>query len=530
MMATETQRARRVLIGLLCAFVSLWLAAAAHADTATKDPTSDDAVSGTWDGSAGTRYTLVDDYPDSSGADFLTHGTTTAGNLTLGFSAFSIPAGSTSISVQVLYYDQKTASQSCNITARLKIGGSYFNLGSNHNPANGTWISRTDDFGTTNPKSSAAWTVDDVNGVGSNALQAAGWVSTDASPTIRLASLRVQVTYTPPVTGSGAVTDTSDASSGSSTSKWVLTAAATEGADAGSAGATSKWVLTGAGTDAADSLAASGDVESSGISGSAAPTESADAGSAGSTAEHILNASTTEATETAAGSTTAEHILSASSAESADSLSASAVDEWILTASTTEATETAAGSATSQHVLSASSAESADSSAAAALASWILQASPTENAETTAGSATSQHVLSASPAESADALAGSGSLEGGPIGGNGALVETADASSAGSTAEHVLNGSSVDSADTPVASVVSAWVLQGFTTESTEDGVEAQGAIAWIASAALGEPQDIAAGAGSVSGEGSEVAPPPSRRYSIPPDKRKYKVPKQSGA
>lgn len=164
--------------------------------TQNRAPTSDEAVSGTWTGSTGTRYTVVDDYPDSSGADFLTHGTATAGNLTLGFSVFSLPAGSTGVSVQVRYYDKKNASQACNIGGRLKVGGNYYNA-TTHNPTNGSWVVRSDDF-PTNPKTAVAWTVDDINGVGANALQAVGWVSTDASPAIDLSSIEVQVTYTPP--------------------------------------------------------------------------------------------------------------------------------------------------------------------------------------------------------------------------------------------------------------------------------------------------------------------------------------------
>jgi hypothetical protein len=177
----------------------LSLATTLHADTASRNPTSDDAESGTWSGgSAGTRYTLVDDHPDSSGADFLTHGTT-AGNLTFGLTAFAIPAGSTSISVQVVYYDQKTAAQGAAAAGRLKVGGNYYNA-STHNPANGTWTLRTDSWAT-NPKSGSAWTVDDVNGVGSNALQGFGFFSNDANPTIRFASVIVQITYTPPASG-----------------------------------------------------------------------------------------------------------------------------------------------------------------------------------------------------------------------------------------------------------------------------------------------------------------------------------------
>jgi len=175
--------------------------------TAYRDPTADESESGTWSGaSAGTRYTLVDDYPDASGADYLTHGTT-AGYLNL-FppSLFSLGSGATSISIQVLYYDQKTASQACAIAGRLKVGGGYYNAAT-HNPANGVWTSRTDNWAT-NPKSGVAWTPDDVNGVGANALQGMGFYSSDASPTIRLASIRLQVTYTP-----GVYTLTADAGS-----------------------------------------------------------------------------------------------------------------------------------------------------------------------------------------------------------------------------------------------------------------------------------------------------------------------------
>jgi hypothetical protein len=166
-----------------------------HASTASQNPTSDEAVSGTWTGTAGSRYTLVNDHPDASGSTYLEHGTT-AGNLTFGFSAFSVPTGSTVAQVDVIYYDQKTAAQACNIGGRLKVGGNYYNA-TTHNPASGTWTLRTDTW-TTNPKTTVAWTVDDINGVGTNALQAFGWVSTDASPTIRLSSVLVQVTYTPP--------------------------------------------------------------------------------------------------------------------------------------------------------------------------------------------------------------------------------------------------------------------------------------------------------------------------------------------
>jgi hypothetical protein len=175
---------------------SLLLASPAFADSQTRNPTSDEAVSGTWTGSGGTRYTLVDDHADTVGADLLTHGTT-AGVLTFGYSAFTVPTGATINAVRVNYYDQKTASQANTFGGRLKVNGTYYNAAT-HNPANGVWTTRTDSWAT-NPNTGAAWTVADVNGAGGAPLQAFGVNSgTDASPTIRLASIQIQVDYTLP--------------------------------------------------------------------------------------------------------------------------------------------------------------------------------------------------------------------------------------------------------------------------------------------------------------------------------------------
>lgn len=162
--------------------------------TVTRNPTGDEAVSGTWTGTAGSRYTLVDDYPDTAGTDKLVHGTTTAGNLTFTFSAFSIPSEATNILVAVLYYDDKNGTQACNIGARIKLGANYYNAAT-HNPANAVFTQRTDTFAT-NPATSAAWTVAQVNGTdGTRPLTAFGWNSTDANPSIDLTSIQLAVTY-----------------------------------------------------------------------------------------------------------------------------------------------------------------------------------------------------------------------------------------------------------------------------------------------------------------------------------------------
>lgn len=170
--------------------------------TKTRNPTSDVSFTGTW--TAAPRWSQVDDYPDSGNpvADSITHGTTTAGEGLFGFSAFDVPAGSTAISVQVKYWVFKNGSQSCNIKARIRCNDTTGRdwSGTAHNPGNGNAniTSYTDDYGTTNPKSGSAWTVNDVNGVGTNGLTAFGVVSTDASPSLTISCIQLQVTYTPP--------------------------------------------------------------------------------------------------------------------------------------------------------------------------------------------------------------------------------------------------------------------------------------------------------------------------------------------
>ncbi len=163
----------------------------------TRAPTSDEAINGAWSGSAGTRYTLVDDYPDTTPNDILTSPTATGGcQITFGFTAFTIPAGSTSISVQVMYRDDEASTGNNNCGGRLKVGGNYYNA-STHNPST-TATDRSDDWAI-NPATSAAWTVDQVNGSGANALQAFGINSSDASPSFFITAIQIQITYTPPL-------------------------------------------------------------------------------------------------------------------------------------------------------------------------------------------------------------------------------------------------------------------------------------------------------------------------------------------
>jgi hypothetical protein len=230
--------------------------------TAARAPTSDDAVSGTWSGVAGSRWTLVDDYPSVATNDLLTGGTAAA-VITFGFSAFTVPSGSTGISVQVQYYDGEASNGANNCGGRLKVGGTYYNAAT-HNPSGTAGTSRSDNWAT-NPKSGAAWTVDDVNGVGVNALQAFGVSSTDSNPTWRFSSIQVQVTYTEPlveILGEAAVTDAGDATSATGTAELQAASSISDAADTVSATATiaDSAGITGAVTvaDDADAMTAAG--------------------------------------------------------------------------------------------------------------------------------------------------------------------------------------------------------------------------------------------------------------------------------
>jgi hypothetical protein len=159
---------------------------------ARRAPTSDEAVSGTWTGSAGTRYQSVDDHQDWSEADVLTHGTT-AGNITFGFSALSVPPDAAIRRVMVRWIDKKNGTGAANIQCRIKVGGNYYAQGS-YNPINAALENRLEVWAN-NPKSGVAWTPDDLNGVGPNALEAFGLLSSDANPTIVIPSIELEVEY-----------------------------------------------------------------------------------------------------------------------------------------------------------------------------------------------------------------------------------------------------------------------------------------------------------------------------------------------
>jgi hypothetical protein len=156
-------------------------------------PTSDDSVSGDWSGTPGSRYQLVDDYPDPTGIDYLQFGPT-AGNICFGFSPLSVPSGATIHAVNILVYVTEVAGGTNRWYGRVKAGGNYYNDTQAHFPTSTQWSYQTARF-SNNPKTGLPWTADDVNGVGANALQGFGIYSTDVNPAIRFSSVQLQVVY-----------------------------------------------------------------------------------------------------------------------------------------------------------------------------------------------------------------------------------------------------------------------------------------------------------------------------------------------
>jgi len=90
--------------------------------TLTRNPTSDVTASGTWSGTAGSRYTLVNDYPSTDTSNQLTHGTS-AGAILFGYDAISLDADNAISAVRIYYYDRELTTGNNNIGARLRIGG-----------------------------------------------------------------------------------------------------------------------------------------------------------------------------------------------------------------------------------------------------------------------------------------------------------------------------------------------------------------------------------------------------------------------
>lgn len=186
-----------VLTTIVAGFFSVVAPRSAQATDQTRFPTGDISAAGTWSvypTSPTTKWDKVDETPHDSDSTYLLHGTT-AGNALFSFSAFSIPAGSTISDLTVTLVARDNTSGTNKMQPAITVNGTNYlttststNVATSYGPISYAY--------TTNPDTGAAWTVDDINGIGSNTLQGFGVRSADANPQIRVTQVFAEVNYT----------------------------------------------------------------------------------------------------------------------------------------------------------------------------------------------------------------------------------------------------------------------------------------------------------------------------------------------
>lgn len=169
--------------------------------TKFRNPVLDEQHIGGWTQGPTGRFAFVDDYPDTAGADFLT--CTALGTLPEGGTAarasyhiqdVPVPPVAVISEVKVTFTCRKASSTTAAITAVIKVGGTYYPSTIN-NPS--TTFTTAQKIWVNNPKTGAAWTIDEVNGDDpTNSLEAFGVQITDTTPNISVAAVRMEITYT----------------------------------------------------------------------------------------------------------------------------------------------------------------------------------------------------------------------------------------------------------------------------------------------------------------------------------------------
>lgn len=169
--------------------------------------TADTGVaSGTWSGTFGTRYTLINDIGDTTGTSVLTHGTQAGSHDFLHQILSTIPAGSSVNRVVLRYTARRNGGATSVIRANLGVRNATNQVvkynATIRTPVNGT-LTTYDETWNLNPATNANWTIAQIaanntaNG-GSLGLIAGqiGFTSTDANPTISISRAYILTTYT----------------------------------------------------------------------------------------------------------------------------------------------------------------------------------------------------------------------------------------------------------------------------------------------------------------------------------------------
>lgn len=158
-------------------------------------PASDAVVQWSRSGGAENRL-LVDDYPFDNPDDDSTYTyTNTQTNKDLfNFTVFAVPAGSVITSVKVVGRFRRVDAGGAEIVRELlKVNGVIYE-GSMQQLLIGDYFDK-EHVWTINPNTGLAWTIDAVNGIGSNPLQTFGYECIGFNKTVRCTQVYVKVDY-----------------------------------------------------------------------------------------------------------------------------------------------------------------------------------------------------------------------------------------------------------------------------------------------------------------------------------------------
>jgi len=154
-------------------------------------PSGDISRSGTWD-----KTTNMFSYVDEQGAhdsnsSYLRHGTT-AGYVLFSFPAFDVAADEDIQNLTVTLVARDDSRGTNKMQPAIRVGGQDYLTTSTSTEVSSGYGTISYIY-TTNPRTGQPWTVNQINGIGTNTLQGFGVRSADASPRIRLTQVYAEV-------------------------------------------------------------------------------------------------------------------------------------------------------------------------------------------------------------------------------------------------------------------------------------------------------------------------------------------------